>query len=217
MNRLQLIALLVVVGWGHTLSAQQLFFETFSAYNLTAYDLEGFDDSFSVPLGFRVAGGFERIQAGIEYHTDLKAARFDGPVIEERKTDFTTTYIGGLIRANISSLPAYRFGLVIKAGAGQYKTKTEFFDSSTESRPTATIDRDATFGFNAGLGISAPIYTLLHWELGYMYHHVNYDEVPAQDAPSYLGAYHSFQLGLSLNLVFGNTAKKCRRIIRVDR
>ncbi|MEM8907501.1 MAG: hypothetical protein AAGD05_06615, partial [Bacteroidota bacterium] len=43
--------------------AQQLFLEAFSGYNLTAYDLSQYNESQGyVPIGVRVAGGFERIQ-----------------------------------------------------------------------------------------------------------------------------------------------------------
>jgi len=72
-------------------------------------------------------------------------------------------------------------------------------------------------GFNAGLGISAPIYTILHWEIGYQFNFVDRDEQMTRAIPDYKAYYHSFQMGLSLNLVFGNVAKKCRRVITSSR
>ena len=79
-----------------------------------------------------------------------------------------------------------------------------------------TIDHDKTFGWNAGLGISAPIASLVHWEIGYQYNAVSRDVLGITGEEQSF-SYHSFQMGLSLNLVFGNTAKKCRRVISSKR
>ena len=131
------------------------------------------------------------------------------------REEFEETYYGGFLRVNTSSLPAYRFGLIIKAGAGYYNTKRMLYALPSEVLENgSTIDYGKKLGFNAGLGISAPIYTLLHWEIGYQFNAVQRDEMTL---PEHKGYYHSFQMGLSLNLVFGNVAKRCRRVIHSGR
>ncbi|MEM9919925.1 MAG: hypothetical protein AAF990_17645 [Bacteroidota bacterium] len=212
MKKLTVFALSLLFAF--PLFSQQLFFEAFSGYNLTAYDLEGFESQEGyIPLGFRIAGGFEHIQFGAEYHKDITHATFDQG---DFRTEFTNEYYGGLIRANISSLPAYRFGLVLKAGAGLYNTSRQNYSLPSEEVLGEALEYDPQFGFNGGIGFSSPIHTIVHWEMGYMFHYVKYDALQA-GAPGYSGFYHSFQAGFSINLVFGNVAKSCRAIIKTDR
>ncbi len=194
-------------------NAQQLFFEAFSGYNMTAYETLGDGNEGYVPLGFRLAGGLEHVQIGGEYRRNITNPRFqvgDSPF----RTEFEETYYGALLRGNVSTLPAYRFGLIIKAGAGYYQGKQLEYEDNlllTES----TIEYDKTFGWNAGLGISAPIAGIVHWEIGYQFNSVN-RELPGLAEKQDM-SYHSFQMGLSVNLVFGNTAKRCRRVISSKR
>ncbi len=215
------LLLTLISAFALNINAQQLFFEVFSGYNLTAYDAKDYNEQQGyVPIGARLAGGLEHVQLGVEYRQNITDAEFlilDETTGDEiRKDIFNESYYGGFIRANISSLPAYRFGLILKAGAGYYNTKREAF-----SLPTDAIDRllsheyDKTLGFNGGIGISAPIYTFLHWEIGYQFNYVQRDAVETLDfqIEKHNGFYHSFQMGLSMNLVFGNTAKRCRRVI----
>lgn len=194
-------------------NAQQLFFETFSGYNITAYE-ELEENQGYVPLGFRLAGGLEHVQIGGEYRRNITNPAFqvlDSPI----RTEFEETYYGALLRGNVSTLPAYRFGLILKAGAGYYNGKKLTYENDqliTEN----TIEFDKAFGWNAGLGISAPIASLVHWEIGYQYNSVKRDALLGGTSKQNL-SYHSFQVGLSLNLVFGNTAKRCRRVISSKR
>ena len=203
------------------LSAQQVFLEAYSGYNLTAYSLEGPDASTGyVPIGFRLAGGFERVQLGLEYHSNIKDPRFtfqDNTGMDIARTEFSNSYYGALIRVNTSSLPAYRFGVVFKAGAGYYQTELSNYPLPTESLSEPVIEYDPKIGFNAGLGFSSPIYTLLHWEIGYMFNYIKWDANTAAAVPAYDGFHHSIQVGLSLNLVFGKVGTKCRRLIKSDR
>ncbi|MEL6866015.1 MAG: hypothetical protein AAFP19_16430 [Bacteroidota bacterium] len=217
----KLIALCLGLMAIASLSAQQLFFETYSGYNLTSYDLEEFEDSEGyVPIGFRLAGGFERVQFGLEYNRNITDASFTSSDpstgTDLFRTQFVNSYYGGLVRVNFSSLPAYRFGLVLKGGAGRYDTQVETYELPNESLRDPVVEYEPELGFNFGIGISSPIYTLLHWEIGYMYNLVKYAETTT-GAPSYQGNFHSIQIGLSLNLVFGNTAKRCRQVYKNDR
>jgi len=213
---------IAVLLCGNLAFSQQLFVEAFSGYNLTAYDLQEYDPTGYVPIGFRVAGGHEHVQLGVEYRQNITNPEFTfeggDPLVPILREEFEETYIGGFIRGNLSSLPAYRFGLVLKAGAGYYNTKRSVYDLPSDVlQREATFEYDKKLGYNVGIGISAPIWTLLHWEIGYQFNAVERDEVMAQSIPGYKAYYHSFQMGLSLNMVFGNTAKKCRRVISSGR
>ena len=215
-----LLTLITVLFFHFTLPAQQVFLEVFSGYNFTAYELEAFDQTEGyVPIGLRIAGGFEKVQLGVELHQDISNPRFvssDETGTETLRTEFINQYKGGFVRVNFSSLPAYRFGLVLKAGAGLYETERKSYLLPGENLLSIAPSYEPTLGFNGGIGISAPIYTLLHWEIGYMYHMVKWDAVAVPIVDSYKGHYHSIQVGLSLNLVFGKTKAKCHRLIKGD-
>lgn len=203
------------------LSAQQAFLEVFSGYNFTAYDLDELSESQGyVPIGIRIAGGFEKFQIGLEYHQNISNPTFnqqDLNGVNMLRTEIETTYKGALLRLNLSSLPAYRFGVVVKAGAGFYDQEFKTFLLPEETSVDIPDSYEPKVGFNGGIGISAPIYTLLHWEIGYMYHMIKWDANNNQSIPSYNGHYHSIQVGLSLNLVFGKTKASCARKIKGDR
>lgn len=192
--------------------AQQLMFEVFSGVNSTAYDIDQYGDTkWHVPLGARIAGGHEHVQLGIEYRKNITHPVFDSEILRD---EFDQQYYGGFIRANFSSLPVYRFGLVLRAGAGYYIDTHNIYVLPNENLDKSQ-EYDKVFGYNGGIGISSPIWTIIHWEIGYQYNYMKRnDELILQ---KYKASYHSFQMGVSLNLVFGNTAKKCRRTISGDR
>ena len=207
----QVLLVLLLSTCAYMATAQQLFIEAFSGYNRTAYQELETDQSNYIPLGFRLAGGLEHIQIGGEYrrHITNPSFSFSDDLF---KTEYEETYYGALIRGNFSSLPAYRFGLVLKAGAGYYNaTERTYQDGALLDG--FTIEYDKAFGWNAGIGISAPIAGLVHWEIGYQFNSVKREIPTPVNSPTLNMSYHSLQLGLSLNLVFGNTAKRCRRVI----
>ncbi len=195
------------------LHAQQLMFEVYSGINATAYDSDILNNEtkWYPPIGFRIAGGHEHVQLGIEYRKNIDHPVFDGI----QRIEFEETYQGLFLRGNFSSLPAYRFGLVLKAGAGYYEARQNNYSLPSETLEQS-LDLERQLGYNAGIGVSAPIYTLLHWEIGYQFNFVERPDALASDV-TYRASYHSFQMGLSLNLVFGNTAKKCRRVMGGNR
>lgn len=216
---------LLFIAAAYGLQAQQLYFEVSSGYNLTAYEGASYSNSAGfVPIRTRLAGGLEHVQVGLEYSTDITRPEFNfaddsGTLIARQ--EFENSYYGIFVRGNLSSLPAYRFGVVLSAGAGFYNTEPRQFDLVNE----VTIDKkdflniEQALGYNFRIGISSPIYTFLHWEIGYQFNYVNFEkdvddvllEMPFQPY------YHSFQAGLSLNLVFGNVEKKCRRVMSGNR
>ena len=118
------------------------------------------------------------------------------------------------MRGNISSLPAYRFGLIGSVGAGFYTpTFNSFLGEGTDNQ-ISSVEYERKLGYNFYLGVSAPIFAQLHWELGYQYNIV--DQVLDGEVIN-SGNYHSIHIGLSANLVFGNTEKRCRRVIKKGR
>ncbi len=191
--------------------SQQFFMEIFSGYNIVNYDhpdyeTESYADAGHSPLGIRIAGGHEYVQLGFEYRQNLTNPEFEFEKFPGLSTSLKETFYGGFLRVNISSLPVYRTGLILKGGAGYY-TYTQDFDvlGSTQS-----YEFDKKLGFHGGIGVSGPIYANLHFELGYSYHFIERDPIdaeffngaaPAPGAEGYNGNYHSIQFGLSANLM----------------
>ena len=188
--------------------------EVFSGVNATAYDQQSYNETqWYVPIGVRIAGGHEHVQVGFEYRQNITHPSFD---IFSQRHEFEETYKGLFLRGNFSSLPAYRFGLVLRAGAGYYESTQNHYVLPGEVL-NEKIEFERQLGYNASIGVSSPIYTILHWEIGYQFNYVNRPEDSLFPEKTYNASYHSFQMGLSLNLVFGNTAKKCRRVISGNR
>ncbi len=194
-----------------TLSAQQLIIEAFSAYNLTAYDYDEIDQGGYFPLGLRVAGGHEYVQLGLEYRQSITSPELEGKADPTTALQFDETYYGALLRINLSSLPVYRAGFVIKGGAGYYNYKQRIVQTSNN----LILDEhkfDKKLGYNAGAGLSLPIYGMFHLEIGWQYNMVGRDEYKGEgvETPSYDANYHSFQFGFSTNFMFGKKSIECR-------
>ncbi len=202
---------------GMTAYGQQLFFEAYSGYNLTAYNGMTYNESKGyIPIGFKIAGGHEHVQIGIDYrqHITNPTYQLGAAGVDLVTYDFEETFYGAFLRGNLSTLPAYRFGLIGSVGAGYYNPKINSYLGEGTDNKQGTTEYDRKLGYNFYLGISAPIYAQLHWEIGYqlnMVDHVLDGEVLNA------GNYHSIHVGLSGNLVFGNTEKKCRRVIKKGR
>ena len=213
--------LLLCLAAGSPLIAQQLFVEAFSGGGRTVYELRPYSDdpSWLVPVGARIGGGLEHAQIGVEYHQTVYHPNFDIPNDLQFPTDFVRreeyeqTYYGLFLRGNLSSLPAYRFGLIFKGGVGYYTSTLNQFSLPNESLQT-TVELDRKLGYNGGIGISSPIFQQLHWEIGYRFHYVERDPILALGQAQILRtSYHTFEIGLSGNFVFGNTEKRCRRVM----
>ncbi len=217
MKRIPLI-LSLLVGLFFTTNAQQLYYEVYSGYERTAYEHQDYNSpEGNVPIGVRVAGGLEHVQLGVQYQQQITNPSFsiteETTGLELGRNEFDTKYYGLFLRGNLSSLPAYRFGLVLMAGAGYYNTKVETYVLD-DDKPSTTVEYDKKLGYNARIGVSAPIYTFLHWSIGYQFNYIERDELTAPYAfDAYKAFHHSFQMGLSMNMVFGNTQKKCRRVM----
>lgn len=207
----KLLITLSCMTFGLFAFGQQLFVEAYTGYHLTDYGYDLYEESAGYfPIGFKVAGGHEHVQAGIDFRQHISNPEFE-LLNGSSRVDFEETYYGAFIRGNISSLPAYRFGLILSAGIGYYvPTSNTYLAESPE--PISSFEYDKNLGYNFYIGVSAPIYAQLHWEIGYQYNMVDRTNGPA-GIPDYAGNYHAIHVGLSGNFVFGNTAKKCRRVI----
>ena len=206
--------------WLTNLQGQQLHFNAWSGLNRTMYDLPKYSDNQGfLVYGGRIAFGHQNIQIGAEYETNLNNPSFDisdndGNIFQNET--FEHTYYGALIRLNSAKIPAYRAGLILKLGGGIYDSKfilTELPDGPTYE----PINYDEKFlGFNGAIGISAPIYRVLHWEVFYQFNYTNIPELQAQSIliPEFKAIHHSLQVGISLNFVFGETARRAKEILK---
>lgn len=199
--------------------AQQLFVEAYSGYNLTMYQgVDQLEDATGyVPIGFKLAGGHEHFQLGIDYRQHITNPELEYTIPDLGtlgSTSFEETFYGAFLRGNVSSLPAYRFGLIAAVGAGYYKPKQNLYLGEPSDDPSATLDYDRKLGYNFYIGISAPIYAQLHWEIGYQLNMVDH-YIDGEKFQT--GNYQHIHVGLSGNFVFGNTEKKCRRVISSKR
>ncbi len=221
MNKIIIYTILFLSVCSFESKAQQLLIESYSGFNIPNYSPENISEKTGyAPLGIRLAGGIHHAQVGLEYFQGLKAADYTylaDANDEIRELSFTNSYRGIFFRGNASSLPAYRSGFVLRLGAGYHDI--EINDNNPEKPGGTLLNLDKVPGYNVGVGISNPIYSILHFTFSYNYHLVVTDDLTDLvliDNGINLN-YHSIQVGLSVNLVFGNTRKKCRRIIESER
>lgn len=190
------------------LLAQHVHLQTYTAFNRTAYtltDLRTPDNYYT--YGARLAVGLPKLQIGGEFERQFNDPTFllDSLAQKER---FNSTYYAGFLRWNISRYPAHRFGLVIKAGAGIQNTIKQVFDTTGTTLIESIDYPNPVPVFHAGVGFSMPIYRQIHFDLHYQF---NYAARPSlQDVPAYTAAYHSIQIGISINLVFGKALEKAK-------
>ena len=192
---------------------QQIFVEAYSGYQLTSYS-DAFEESKGyVPIGFKLAGGHEHVQIGIDYRQHITNPTYTNELagVDLTTQDFEETFYGAFLRGNVSTLPAYRFGFIASVGAGYYSPKLNTYGGEGTDNLLSTTDYDRKLGYNFYAGISAPIYSQIHWELGYQLNMVDHI---SDGAFVNTGNYHSIHVGISGNFVFGNTEKRCRRVIK---
>ncbi len=189
--------------------------EVFSGDNFTAYSLPELSKKQNFwTYGVRIAGGFRHLQFGVEYEDQLSDPSFRVDSLQ-RTEAIQSNYVGALVRLKISSLPAYRFGLVVKAGAGIYDTRRV---SKPFSNPAGeqSVDYGNLLGFNAGIGFSSPLFKNLQWGFQYQFNYAHRPTLQAgqETLPKYNAIHHSIQASLSLNFVFGKALEHANQIIR---
>jgi len=207
--------LICVVGF-----SQHFHLELFSGYNIPNYDqpdyeIEDYSESAAIPMGVRIAGGHEYVQLGVEYRQNLTNSTFTFDQLPGISTTLDETFYGAFLRVNISSIPIYRAGIVLKGGAGYYNYKQTINGLTDINGANTTIEHtfDKKLGYHGGIGLSGPIYMNLHLELGYSYHFVDRDPLELSGLGAFPGAngykagYHSITAGLSINLMVTEKAR----------
>lgn len=202
------------------LSAQHLHFATWSALNRTMYDLSKYSNNGSfVTYGGRIAFGHQNFQIGAEYESNLTNPIFDisdddGNIAQ--REDFDYTYYGALFRINSAKIPAYRTGLILKLGGGLYDSKLNISEMPN-NKLIESVDYPENFlGINGGIGLSSPLYKVIHWEIFYQF---NYAKIPELETtasinPEFTAIHHSLQVGVSLNFVFGEAARRAKEVLK---
>ncbi len=201
--------LICVIGF-----SQHFHLELFSGYNIPNYDnpdyeIEDYSESAAVPIGVRIAGGHEYAQLGFEYRQNLTNSTFTFDKLPGVSTTLNETFYGAFLRINISSIPVYRAGIVLKGGAGYYT-----YEQTINGLNESFVNKfDKKLGYHGGIGLSGPIYMNLHLEVGYSYHFVNRDPMSVAGFEAFPGAagykagYHAITAGLSINLMVTEKAK----------
>ncbi len=195
---------------GLTAQAQQLYLECFGSYNRTKYTCPTpakilCNTAKYLGFGGRIAGGTDHYQLGAEVRSNLSNPEFS---VQGRDTvmAFDESYLGAFVRTKISRYPSMRFGLVLRAGAGFYRSNAQLEINKTKT----SKNYGSILGYNAGLGVSIPAYNRTMLELGYTFNYLKRPNGLAE-IPGHRAAYHMFSVGLSLNFVFGKLAKKYER------
>jgi len=198
------------------LSSQNVHFKTYYAPMRTVYKAEIFKKNVNGGVvGFRLAVGADRFQIGVESEEGLSFPAFS---VEENMQQIAyfveNTYRGLFLRANFSSIPIYRLGVIAKLGGG-------YFSDTLKRETNGQIDLsleypDRIFGFNAGIGVSGPIRRWLHWDFMYQFNYHQRPEIIFDNNPveQHSAWQHAFQFGISANLVFGKTKERAQEMTR---
>lgn len=165
-----------------------------------------------IALGGQLAVGTNRFQVGVEAENGFSVRPFFGE-IPDTTFESTSSFLGGFIRANFSSIPAYRLGFVAKIGAGLYEddlTRMIVGEENMTIRYPKKI-----LGYNAGIGLSGPIKKRFHWDFMYQ---LNYHQRPDLNTPElqidqHNAWVHAFKFGMSMNLIFGKTKQQADEMI----
>ena len=205
---------LIFIVLSFTAAGQQLYIEGFTARQRTNFDTSPYQDKkiWYSPLGIRLAGGADKIQIGGEFRFNLKDPTWTikDSITEETlgSHKFISSYYGALVRVKFSRYPARRLGITIMIGAGF----TNMERQSTISTELASVSYDRTPTYNGNIGVSIPTGGPLMVELGYSYFLIDFSE--KQELAAMAGSFHSFHLGLSYNLVFGERALEYDKILK---
>lgn len=198
------------------LSAQNLHAKLYVAPLRTVYKAKIFDKNTNGGVGgLRLAFGLDRYQIGVEMEGGISTPTFTVEEDAERAGyQVENSFQGIFLRANFSSVPIYRLGVIAKIGAG-------YFSNQVKRELNGGIDfqldyPDRILGYNVGIGVSGPIRRWFHWDFMYQ---VNYHQRPVLVFDSILieqhhAWQHAFQLGVSLNLAFGKTKERADNMIR---
>jgi hypothetical protein len=158
------------------------------------------------------AAGFDHLQIGVETEGTISFESFLG-AIPDTSFSVNNTFSGVFLRANFSSIPAYRLGFVTKVGVGYFQDNVVREVREEDNLTVAYPDR--ILGVNAGIGFSGPIKKRFHWEFMYQ---LSYHQRPELNMESLKIVSHNawqniFKLGISMNLIFGKTKRRADEMI----
>lgn len=198
--------LIPLFGWTQNFHAQLFFGGIRSGYKAAVFT----PNPTGLSLGGRLAVGFDHVQLGVESEAlslDLTRSGTDLDTIY----GIASSYRGLLVRANFSSVPAYRLGVVTKIGFGQF---ADTFEQQINGESISIDYPERIWGGNVGLGLSGRILKTFHWEFMYQ---LGYHKRPALAVEQWrIEAHqaweHTFQFGLSINLVVGRAKRKADAI-----
>lgn len=166
-----------------------------------------------VGLGGNLAIGTNRYQIGIESEEQSAFLPFFGD-IPDTSFQIQTSSFGGFIRANFSSIPAYRLGLVAQVGMRYFKD--EINRQFAEAPDFSIAYPNKIRGWSAGIGFSGPIKKQFHWEFMYRFSYYQRPEITVQELiiPKHNVWQHALQFGISLNLVWGKAKREGDEMIK---
>ncbi len=206
---LGLMALVFVLTLPATITAQHLVIEGFSGINTTKYDFAYTNNDRYLNFGGRIAGGFHKLQIGLEYFQDLTSPTLTLDAFGEDA--ISTQFMGLFFRSKLCRYPAARFGLVVRGGVGIYDSELTFTEANSGQQFTYTYDR--YYGANGGVGFSFPFGKYAMIETSYNVYYSKRPEI-SNLRQAYKATFHSIQVGLSYNFVFGAIKDKYESIIK---
>lgn len=158
------------------------------------------------------AAGLDHIQIGVETQGTVTFDSFLGG-IPDTSFSANNTFSGVFLRANFSSIPAYRLGFVTKVGIGYFQDEVT---REVVNQPDLTVEYpDKIVGINAGIGVSGPIKKRFHWEFMYQLSYHQRPELSTEDLKieEHNAWQNVFKFGISMNLIFGKAKLKADQMI----
>ena len=139
--------------------------EVYSGYDITKYNMKGYNPTPFVPIGFRAGIGSYGIQFGADFWTNGMNPKFtfkDSTGKELYTEQIEDTYLGAMIRGYAGDDPK-RLAVIFRIGTGVFFSKkaTSFSDYYLIHYPNAVANENYKYknslGYNAALGLSIPI------------------------------------------------------------
>lgn len=198
---------------GASVQAQYVYADIFGALQTTRYDFPYDGDVRYLSYGARLAAGWHKLQLGVEYQQQLSDPTLDLGVnnLPFGTDTYDEQFFGFFLRSKLARYPAARSGVVLMAGAGVYDTQVTFEEAAGTLKVAHAYDK--YIGLNGGLGLSFPIGKFVMLETAYRIYYAERPAIP-NFRDSYTATYHSVQLGLSYNLVFGSVRDRYEEILQ---
>lgn len=163
-------------------------------------------------LSGQLAIGFNHLQLGVESNVGIATESF---LAAKPDTTFqiNTAFSGVFLRANFSSIPAYRLGLVAKIGIGW--TDEEAVRVIVNQEDAVLPYSGKVVGINTGIGLSGPIQKRFHWEFMYQLGYHQRPELVSEGLtiPKHNAWEHNFKFGVSFNVIWGKTKREADAMI----